>query len=406
MPSADEHDNSMPGHTERDSTQRVERSRDSERDRNHDHTRRHHRHRSRSRGRHHRKKRSRRDDDENQQYQKSRRKGERRVSPKPETNPLTIDGGNVPIEESTLKRDAWMVHPSSDSIIYSTRRPSSPPPIITHEPIDRPEGLNSKRQISDIADPTAEVSNGDAHRVSYTFGDKGSMWRMAKLKRTYEAAMEEGESVDLVAAERYGDLRLFDDAREEEMELERRELYGRGQRNTKEKPTGNLYADRLEKEAAQNAKREKLQGLKPEQLEGDVPNAPIPAVAHDETVLNRMKAALMKAQLRGDPKVPQLKKEYTAALEASRQVKPEVVVLSAMHSRELAGMKSRVGREVLVGKKGKLVENEDMTIEDMIREEKRTKGQGSARHMAERISRDSKFTVRALNPTNYRRTIV
>jgi hypothetical protein len=64
-----------------------------------------------------------------------------------------------------------------------------------------------------------------------------------------------------------------------------------------------------------------------------------------------------------------------------------------MDNRQLAGLEGRVGREVLQGKKGRLVENENMTIDDMLREEKITRGQGAGRQMAERISRDAKFDV-------------
>jgi hypothetical protein len=68
-----------------------------------------------------------------------------------------------------------------------------------------------------------------------------------------------------------------------------------------------------------------------------------------------------------------------------------------MDSRMLAGLDGRVGREVTEGKKGKLVDKDNMSIDDMVREERRTRGQvagGEAMLLAERISRDAKFDAR------------
>ncbi|KAG0660244.1 hypothetical protein C6P46_004698 [Rhodotorula mucilaginosa] len=53
-------------------------------------------------------------------------------------------------------------------------------------------------------------------------GSSGSAWRMTKLKRTYEAAEEEGRSIEDVAMERYGSLEAFEDAKEERRVLDER----------------------------------------------------------------------------------------------------------------------------------------------------------------------------------------
>jgi len=74
---------------------------------------------------------------------------------------------------------------------------------------------------------------------------------------------------------------------------------------------------------------------------------------------------------------------------------PEVVVLGKMENRMLAGTRGEVkaidnkrGRE-----RGLVEENEDMSIEDMVREERRTRGQagGEGQRFAERIAKDVKF---------------
>ncbi|GAA5997468.1 uncharacterized protein JCM10292_000868 [Rhodotorula paludigena] len=53
-------------------------------------------------------------------------------------------------------------------------------------------------------------------------GSTGSAWRMTKLKRTYEAAEEEGRPVEEVALERYGSLADFEEAKEERRILDER----------------------------------------------------------------------------------------------------------------------------------------------------------------------------------------
>lgn len=54
-------------------------------------------------------------------------------------------------------------------------------------------------------------------------GSTGSAWRMTKLKRTYEAADEEGRPIEEVALERYGSLEAFNEAREERRVLDERQ---------------------------------------------------------------------------------------------------------------------------------------------------------------------------------------
>ncbi|BGP20718.1 Pre-mRNA-splicing factor cwf19 [Rhodosporidiobolus nylandii] len=53
-------------------------------------------------------------------------------------------------------------------------------------------------------------------------GSSGSAWRMTKLRRTYEAAEEEGRPIEEVALERYGTLEAFEEAREERRVLDER----------------------------------------------------------------------------------------------------------------------------------------------------------------------------------------
>lgn len=124
------------------------------------------------------------------------------------------------------------------------------------------------------------------------------------------------------------------------------------------------------------------------------------APALDATALNHLKARMMKAKLHNAPDFPQIEAEYNAAVNASSQeipssANPDTVVLGVMDNRLLAGPRNEV--KTVRDKKGpeKIVENEDMTVDDMVREERRTKGVtgGEGHKFAERIARDAKFDV-------------
>jgi hypothetical protein len=257
--------------------------------------------------------------------------------------------------------------------------------------------LKDGKTIEDIEDEPAQ------HEVDYTFGDSGSQWRMTKLRGVYREAEESGRSVEEVATERFGDIRSFDDAREEETEMERRKTYGKSYVG-KEKPSGELFQER---KLENNTRRGPLEHVRdPEHelnAEGQgkkMDTVPPPKTTHhlDMTALNRLKAQMMKAKLKKSPDAAQLEEQYnTAAATMSNRKEPDVVVLDVMHNPMLAGAKNEVkaidtkrGRE-----RGQVEANEDMSIEDMVREERKTKGQlgGEGRRLADQIGRDSKFEV-------------
>ncbi|PUU78122.1 CwfJ C-terminus 1-domain-containing protein-like protein [Tuber borchii] len=378
---SDHHKSHHRSHRERS------RSRSKSKDRNRD--RDNHRRRERdSSDRHHhshRRKRSRHEDEDPGRHHRKSRKANspplaERKKDRESADPLEPDMSNSSklldiVSKPTLIRDSWMQEPDAGFIDYTQKgvRKSAPQPVAKpdYRPIIHKNELNTQlkegKSLDEYADETEE-------QVTYTFGDAGSKWRMTKLKRCYEFSKEERRAVESVALERYGNLKEFDEAREEEIELERRAMYGKDRRDVKEKPTGELYRQRMKMAEAEESTRQSA-----------------------ERERYGMKAALMKAQLRGDPKAAVMEKEFNeamAAAMAANKKEPEVVVLSAMDSRMLAGLEGRVGREVVEGKKGKLVEKDDMSLDDMVREEKRTRGQvrgGEGMLLAERISRDAKF---------------
>lgn len=265
--------------------------------------------------------------------------------------------------------------------------------------------------LADINEHQESVAEEPAQRdVNYTFGDPGAQWRMTKLKAIYRNAEDSGRSVEEIAMEKYGDLRDFDEAREEEIELDRRKMYGKDYVG-KEKPSGELYEERRLQTGIHRASRELHEAEELPQAEV----IPDPArssntVVLNQTELNRLKAQMMKAKMKKAPNAAQLEAEYNAATTNSAGSKDrDVVVLNAMDNRMLAG--GRQGEVTALTNKrgterGLVKENEDMSIDDMVRQERRTKSQagGEGMLLAEKIAKDSKFDVSTSPPdSNFNR---
>ncbi|OTA55608.1 cell cycle control protein cwf19 [Hypoxylon sp. EC38] len=394
------------------------RDRSAERDRDS-----HHRSRRRSHDRHedeaddgHRHKRSRHSRDDEHDRRRERHREDHRDSDRQDHHVKTTDPKEdlpLPDEEiaaedyagpsgatSNLVRDSWMTAPSALDIDYTQKgsKPSKPPPAPTQAPqreIHKREinaaqlqALNSGKSIDDLELPAQ-------HEVEYTFGDNGSQWRMTKLNGVYHTAEQTGRPVDEVALERYGSLRDFDDAREEKIEMDRRKVYGEGYVG-KEKPSGELFEER---KLSQGVHEKRKASPEPTTLDQGtiIPDDPTSHVATqvDQTTLNRLKAQMMKAKLKKSPDAAKLEAEYNQAAAAFASKGPEAVVLNVMENRMLAGSRGEAKAvETKRGRERGLVEqNEEMTIEDMIREERRTKGQagGEGLRLAERIAKDAKF---------------
>ena len=338
------------------------------------------------------------DDRESRHRHSHRRRRESRGEDEQEGQPQA-----APTSPTQLKRDAWMEAPSSLDIDYVQRKRKEPsPPKSSNLGADFEMKLHKKELNHHLRDlrngkELDELETEPAeHEVDYTFGDAGSQWRMTKLKAVYRQAEQSGRRVEDVAVERFDNLREFDDAREEEIELDRRKTYGDSFVG-KEKPSGELFQERKLDSGVRRAKENDVDST-PDNIVNDI-TAPAPATAApkmDQTALNRLKAQLMKAQLRKDPKAAELEKQYNDAVTAAASSDPTVVQLSAMDSRmlpsaprnEVKTVQNRRGAE-----RGNVEENDDMSIEDMVREERRTRGQagGDGMRLAERIAKDGKF---------------
>ncbi|KAK0721637.1 CwfJ C-terminus 1-domain-containing protein-like protein [Lasiosphaeria miniovina] len=299
-----------------------------------------------------------------------------------------------------LVRDSWMSAPSALDVDYVQRgaKKKNPPPQK-----EEPKRQLHKRELNtglaelDGRTSVEDLDSSAKQQVSYKFGDEGSQWRMTKLKAVYTAAEQTNRPVDVVAIERFGSLEEFDEAREEKIEVDRRRVYGEGYVG-KEKPAGDLYEERIANVRLQEHKENSRRHDSPPPQQGIVVEDMVrPAAPLDQSALNRMRAQLMKAKLRNAPDIAKLEKEYNAAHAAfsSGAAATNAIVLDASNSRLLAGSRGEV--KAIINKRGlergNVEENEDMSIDDMVREERRTRGQagGEGMRLAERIAKDGKF---------------
>lgn len=408
------------GRHHRDRTR--DRDRSTERSRHHHHrsSHRHRRRSSKSRDREprhhdddgHRHKRSRRSDDQGDEHGHKRPHRRSRDEDTSSAPPVVVQE-----EPNQIKRDAWMEAPSALEVDY-VHRPSSTRVEEVAKPImlaaDYELKIHEKElnhHLRDLKDGKDLEDTGDepaSHEVDYTFGDSGSQWRMTKLKGVYREAEENDRPLEDIAIERFGDLRSFDDAREEEVEMDRRKTYGKSYVG-KDKPSGELFQERKLKNDNRRAPLEHVrdpeQELKAEGQGKKMDALPPPNTTHhlDMTALNRLKAQMMKAKLRKAPDAAALEEQYDSAVAAmSNRKESDVVVLDVMHNRMLAGAKNEVKAvDTKRGRERGLVEaNEDMSIEDMVREERKTRGQlgGEGRRLADQIGRDAKFEVSSRAP--------
>ena len=312
---------------------------------------------------------------------------------------LAAEDYEKPARSPPLTRDSWMTAPSALDIDYTQKgsKPTKPPP-----PKEKPKRIIHSRELN--AAHLQDLNEGKAsdglelpakHEVNYTFGDSGSLSRMTTPTGISSLADTTGRTMEQVALDRYGNLRDFDDAREEKIELDRRQVYGEGYVG-KEKPSGELFQER--KLATGEREERQVSPRRAELDQGTV--IPNDATSHqptqiDQTTLNRLKAQMMKARVRKAPDAAKLEVEYNQAAASFVAKGPEAVVLNVMESRMMAGTRAEAkavdtkrGRE-----RGLVEQNDDMTIEDMVREERRTRGQagGEGLRLAERIAKDGKF---------------
>jgi hypothetical protein len=100
-----------------------------------------------------------------------------------------------------MKRDEWMLN--GDSVDFKTfEKPTKKMEVQKNLERETREKIIQERTIKPLL-----TESVDSKR-KYEFGDKGSNWRMMKLKRVYEIAKETNRKVEDVALDRFG-VKLF-----------------------------------------------------------------------------------------------------------------------------------------------------------------------------------------------------
>ncbi|KAI0086588.1 CwfJ C-terminus 1-domain-containing protein-like protein [Irpex rosettiformis] len=159
--------------------------------------------------------------------------------------------------ETTLKRDDWMLEPTTAAAVPSSIPRKRALPLedksLTEDYGEQPHdsrtvvggvdffsSLGTERQKKPKVDPTEpRISNMELNTAlregksldeyetppskAAMPGGPGSQWRMMKLRRVYETAAEEGKPVEEVAIDRFGSLEEFEAAKEERRILDERE---------------------------------------------------------------------------------------------------------------------------------------------------------------------------------------
>ncbi|KAG9232058.1 CwfJ C-terminus 1-domain-containing protein-like protein [Amylocarpus encephaloides] len=417
MDGLDEFEKSLAEEKEARESSRKESGRDKERKHKHHHRSKHHKSkddgdsdRDNRRSKHHLH-RSHDDaerDDHSHKRSRHSREGDEDHHRRPRRNKTSDPHEDLPLpddEEPSRSpkpvRDSWMTTPSAMDFDYTQKgvkkAETAPPPKPDYDLKIHKNELNV--HLQDLADgKKLDDIDPEENEVDYTFGDSGAQWRMTKLKAVETQAEQTGKTIDEIAAERFGSLKEFDDAREEQIELDRRQLYGPGYVG-KERPSGELFQARKLELGMRGHHGDPSDNQEAELPQGKILEAKAAhttTVTLDHTALNRLKAQLMKAKIKKSPDVGKLEAEYiTAMANYSNNPGDSVVVLGTMDNRLLAGTRGEVksidnkrGRE-----RGLVEDNEDMSIEDMVREERRTKHQagGESMRAAERIAKDGKF---------------
>jgi hypothetical protein len=354
-----------------------ERSRHRDKERSHKHRHKH------DDDRHHHRRKRRRDDDHNDRDTNKPVKTEEREE-KSLADQFDEDMWEEKPQETEpkLERQSWMTEDKVDSksdpfssFLGGAKKEKKP----IEKPPEQPK-ISSRELNPGYLDPPSPPSKRQDDKntpPNYTIGDDGSSWRMMKLKNLYAAAKEKMMPVEELAVERMGSLQAFDEAREEEMELERRKRDRRGEGVMKVKVTGELYQQRLAKQQKQQSRR-KQHSRRQEypQPSEPPPDSDSPSITQSD--LNKLQAALLRAEMTSSPDVAKLQEEYALAVEKfnTQPSIPEIITLPQSHSTLLPHLSREQSKS----------ENE-MTIEDMVKEERATKRASNV----DRIARDRRF---------------
>ncbi|KAI8802729.1 CwfJ C-terminus 1-domain-containing protein-like protein [Cladochytrium replicatum] len=253
----------------------------------------------------------------------------------------------------------------------------------------------AERELNPALSSMARIEDAStSEKPKIVFGDKGSSWRMMKLKRIHEIAEEEGRPVEEVAIERLGSLEAFHEAVEEREFLDAKDGRNRSQRrpggNSSKfvAPTsdGRSNTRRMSPEISRERRSPPSYGERPEKRydnsrgeKGRGPDSandagPILSVGE----LNRLKAEALKARLMKRADWSSLENQYER--EKERAEKNAIAPISSLPG-------SSSGPSTQTPDQMRRSEVSQMLFEE------RFLGQDYDRQLALRIAKDSAFEL-------------
>jgi hypothetical protein len=175
----------------------------------------------------------------------------------------------------------------------------------------RKETIRKEREIKPV-----ETKAGR----KYEWGDKGSSWRMMKLKRVFDTAKEEGLSVEQVALDRYGDMEEFQEALDEKEFLDSKRSERSSQSTVSNTSSSFRAPIRPSLFRAPNAAESKKRPHKEieEKKPVSIPKASAPKTVKLVAVepvlttdqLNKLYSKVVKARIMKSPNLEELEEEY------------------------------------------------------------------------------------------------
>ena len=222
--------------------------------------------------------------------------------------------------QPTLKRDDWMT--SSFDTIGKVKKRRNPDELADDEltPKELAERKKKAARIDRELNPDFKqvlaTNNGNeaieqftanvAPQIrKYEFGDKGSSWRMMKLKRVFEMAERESLPVEEVALERYASLEEFEDALAEKDFLAGK----RPQGQIEPRKRSSKYMNPSEQKASASVQKEIVKSSVPAAIVSNQINTISDDILSVDQ-LNKLYSKLLKAKLMGSSDVGELEARY------------------------------------------------------------------------------------------------
>jgi Protein similar to CwfJ C-terminus 1 len=287
-----------------------------------------------------------------------------------------------------MQRDEWMK--SEFDIFKSSERGPNKSEIKKKEENAKRQEIQEQRQVKMVD-----------KKSSTSWGDKGSNWRMIKLKRVYEIAAEEKRPLEQVAIDRYGSLEDFQDAINE-----RDYLDSKMDKSGQSSASSSSYRAPVRKsqfKAPESKSSLRQESKKPnDTVVAEVKKqqekrktvklvAKTPVLSTDE--LNKLSAQVIKAKLMKKSNLDKLEEEFEYELERARTQK-DVIVINEDDDSSPKHKRNKVENVKTHDKDGNVIEHDDSsrkTLHDLLREEKMDSESHYDRDMAHQISKDSRF---------------